>query len=166
VWKQHFQHLVKSRFFVVFVVIVSGWLIIQVMNWSIGPASPLGLKDGHFAPCSNRQNCVNSQSEDPDHAIDPITFATDPKSAQAVLKKVVLLMRGTKLVEESGNYLRFQVTSSFFRFVDDLEFVIEANVIQVRSASRIGYSDLGVNRKRVEQIRAGFQKMNVHEKAL
>jgi uncharacterized protein (DUF1499 family) len=135
-----------------------------VINWRTGPSQPLGVKDGRLAACSNRPNCVSSQTGDPDHAIDPIAFSLDSKAAQQLLKQQVLEMPRTKLVEESGDYLRFEVSSLFFRFVDDLEFVVEPNVIQVRSASRVGQSDLGVNRQRVEKIRRRFQKENMQIK--
>jgi uncharacterized protein (DUF1499 family) len=70
-------------------------------------------------------------------------------------------MRGARVITETETYVHATFTSRVFRFVDDLEFyfVLDAPVIHVRSASRVGYSDLGVNRKRVEKIRKAFRSL-------
>ena len=78
--------------------------------------------------------------------------------AQARLKQVLLNEPRTRIVKEEGGYLHAEARSFLFRFVDDVEFMFDADqqVIHVRSASRLGYSDLGVNRRRVERIRRAF----------
>ncbi len=77
------------------------------------------------------------------------------------LKKVILSKPRTSIIEEKPNYLRAEFTSRIFRFVDDVEFLFDDSLkyIHVRSASRIGRSDLGVNRKRIEEIRVDLQKL-------
>ena len=114
----------------------------------------LGVKDGKLAPCPGTPNCVNSQSEDPKSKIAPL-----PAVAIADLKQVIESMERTKIIEESDNYLYAEFTSQLMGYVDDVEFYLDsaANVIHVRSASRLGKSDLGVNRKRIETIRAKLQ---------
>ena len=76
-----------------------------------------------------------------------------------VLKTVIASLPRTKLVEEDEAYLRYEFTSLLLRFVDDVEFVFdeETNTIQFRSASRTGYGDFGVNRRRMEDIRSRLQ---------
>jgi len=111
----------------------------------------LGVKDGKLAACPGSPNCVNSQSSETTSKIDPL-----PPVAIADLRKVVESMEGTKIIEETENYLYAEFQTKLMGFVDDVEFYLDrdANVIHVRSASRLGKSDLGVNRKRVEAIRA------------
>ncbi|HYA86015.1 MAG TPA: DUF1499 domain-containing protein [Nitrospirota bacterium] len=115
----------------------------------------LGVKDGHLAPCPETPNCVSSQSTDKDHAIAPLRYSSSTSEAMADLKKIILRMQRTKVVFESDHYLSVECSSAVFRFVDDVEFsfVDAAKTIHVRSASRMGKDDLGVNRKRIEAIR-------------
>ena len=111
----------------------------------------LGVKDGKLAPCPGTPNCVSSQSTDNQSKIDPL-----PPKTIAEVKQVVESMEGTKIITESDNYLYAEFKSKLMGFVDDVEFYLDTNenVIQVRSASRLGKSDLGVNRQRIEAIRA------------
>ncbi|HBB32322.1 MAG TPA: DUF1499 domain-containing protein [Cyanobacteria bacterium UBA9273] len=116
----------------------------------------IGVQAGKLAPCPNTPNCVSSQSLDAQHRIEPLTYKSTPKEAMANLKKVIQNMERTKIITETDNYLYAEFTSKLMGFVDDVEFFLDesAKVIQVRSASRLGQSDLGVNRKRIEDIRA------------
>jgi uncharacterized protein (DUF1499 family) len=110
-------------------------------------------------PCPNRPNCVSSQSTDSRHAIEPLGYDIPANKAHQKLLKVLKNMPRTKIVKEKANYIHAECRTRFLRFVDDLEFLFDDNdpVIHVRSASRVGYSDLGVNRKRVEQLRLDFE---------
>jgi uncharacterized protein (DUF1499 family) len=116
----------------------------------------LGVHDGKLASCPNTPNCVSSQSPDAEHAIEPLTYTSTTAEAIAALKAVIQGMKKTKIITENKNYLYAQFTSALMGFVDDVEFYLDeaARVIHVRSASRLGQSDLGVNRKRIETIRA------------
>jgi uncharacterized protein (DUF1499 family) len=118
----------------------------------------LGVKDGKLTPCPGTPNCVNSQSSDPKSQIAPLTYQTSSQEAMAKLKQVVENMERTRIITESPNYLYAEFQTKLMGFVDDVEFYCDesANCIHVRSASRLGKSDLGVNRKRVEEIRARF----------
>jgi uncharacterized protein (DUF1499 family) len=119
--------------------------------------SNLGVKDNQLSPCPSSPNCVSSQSEDEKHKIDPIIFNSTPAEALERLKKVVQGMKRTTLVRETPDYLHVEFRT-LLGFVDDVEFYLDEsqNVIHLRSASRIGYWDLGVNRKRMESIRMGL----------
>lgn len=109
-------------------------------------------------PCPDSPNCVSSQATNKDQQVDPIVFTLPPQQALARLKQVLAGMPRTRLVKEEGGYLHAEVRSFLFRFVDDLEFLVdnERNLIHIRSASRTGHSDFGVNRRRVERIRKAF----------
>jgi uncharacterized protein (DUF1499 family) len=115
---------------------------------------------GKIEPCPDSPNCVSSQSAEPRHRIDPIAFTGSPAEARQKLLEAVGSLPGTRVVTDSGGYLHVEFTSAVFRFVDDVEFLIdrETHLIQVRSASRVGYWDLGANRKRVELIRGLFTR--------
>jgi len=118
----------------------------------------LGVTNGHLAPCPDSPNCVNSQAMDEKHAIDPFTYEGSREAAFNRLEDAVKSCKRMNIVEEKENYLRVECTSAIMRFVDDVEFYFpkNKNVIEVRSASRLGYSDLGVNRDRVEHLRKLF----------
>jgi len=121
----------------------------------------LGVTAGKLAPCPNSPNCVNSQSEDALHKIEPLTYNSDPAEAMANLKKVIESQERTTIISEIPNYIYAEFKSKLMGFVDDVEFYLEetTKTIQVRSASRLGQSDLGVNRQRIETIRAEFSQL-------
>ena len=113
-----------------------------------------------LAPCPDSPNCVSSQAPEADreHYIAPFSFSGEPADAWQRLKSAVLTEKRVTIVAEQDDYLHAEMRSLMFRFVDDVEFSLAAdtNLIHVRSASRVGHSDFGVNRKRVERIRAAF----------
>ena len=119
----------------------------------------LGVRAGKLAPCPSSPNCVSTQADDAEHRIDVIPFTGSTADALAKLKRAIATLPRAASVTETADYLHVECTSLIFRFVDDVEFWIdEANhVIHFRSASRIGYGDLGVNRKRMEAIRQAFE---------
>ena len=123
--------------------------------------SNLGVRDGKLAPCPSTPNCVCSQSEDAEHKIEPLTYKSTPEVAFTQLKQAIASQPRTKIITESPNYLYAEFTSAIMKFVDDVEFYLDEDekVIHVRSASRLGQSDLGVNRKRIETIRAKLQEL-------
>ena len=119
----------------------------------------LGIKDGKLAPCPSSPNCVSSQSADREHAIEPLSFTGTVTEAHAEIKKIILSMKRSRIITDTDSYIHAEFTSAIFRFVDDVEFWFDegTKVIHVRSAARLGHSDLGVNRKRVEDIRARWK---------
>ena len=118
----------------------------------------LGVKEGRLVPCPNSPNCVSTQSTDAKHRIDPIPYTTSTEEARNRLEEIVRAMPRTEVVRLEEDYMHLECRSRLFGFVDDVEFWFDdANkVIHCRSASRKGYSDMGVNRKRVERIREQF----------
>ena len=106
----------------------------------------LGARDGGvLAACPSSPNCVSSQATDDGHRIAPLAFTDDPDGAFSRLKQVLARRKYTTIVGESTGYLRVELRTTFF--FDDGEFLLErvGQVIHVRSASRLGYSDLGKN---------------------
>lgn len=121
----------------------------------------IGVQSDRLAPCPSSPNCVNSQSQDALHKIEPLTYDSTPTQALAELKTVIQSMERTQIITETEKYLYAEFTSKLMGFVDDVEFLIDesAKVIHVRSASRLGKSDLGVNRQRIETIRAKLNEL-------
>lgn len=115
-----------------------------------------GLVDGHLRPCPNTPNCLNSETSGPAH-IAPIIYTSSTGMAWQNLRKTIEDTEGV-IVDSQPGYLRATYTSQLMRFVDDVEFRLDeaAGIIQVRSASRLGFWDLGVNQRRVEYIRRLF----------
>ncbi|MCW5797831.1 MAG: hypothetical protein LZF60_160035 [Nitrospira sp.] len=109
-----------------------------------------------LAPCPSSPNCVSTQATDQSRQIAPYRYQQSLAVAKDTLKTIVNRLPRTRLVEEIDGYLHYEFTSFLLRFVDDVEFVFEeaTKTIHFRSASRTGYSDLGVNRRRMEEIRA------------
>lgn len=122
------------------------------------PPAGLGVRDGTLAPCPATPNCVASAAGDDAHRIAPIAYQGEASAAMAKLAKAVAAQPGATIVAQRDDYLYATFQTPLMGFVDDVEFLATPGrgAIDVRSASRLGYSDLGVNRKRVEVLRAAF----------
>lgn len=136
-----------------------GYLALLVLIRLASPAPPLGVQeDGKLRPCPDKPNCFCSQAADAAHAVEPITFTGPPEQAWRRLRTALESLPRSHVVEATDTYLRAEATTLVWRFVDDVECVLDASaqVIHCRSASRLGHSDLGVNRRRIEALRAAF----------
>jgi uncharacterized protein (DUF1499 family) len=120
-----------------------------------------GAQNGRRRPCLDRPNCVSSQSADPRHAVRPLSYEGTQTDAAARLLKLLRSMPRARIVTVTPDYIHAEFTSRVFRFVDDVEFVFADadKKIHLRFASRLGYSDFGVNGKRVATIREAFEKI-------
>ena len=119
----------------------------------------LGVQAGHLAPCPSSPNCVVSQGGDATHTIAPLTYEGDGAAAIAALAEVVAAQPRSEIIQQQDDYLYAEFTSRLMGFVDDVEFYASPDTpgeLQVRAAARLGESDLGVNRDRIETIRAAF----------
>lgn len=126
----------------------------------------LGVKDGRLKPPSPTENSVSSQARlYPDHPmrsyaeIAPLPLSGDRRATMEKLTKLLQAMPGVTIVQDKGDgYVYAQCTTRWMKFVDDLELWYDPTnkVVQVRSASRVGRKDFGVNRQRVEKLRAGL----------
>jgi uncharacterized protein (DUF1499 family) len=119
---------------------------------------PPGVGTGTLAACPDTPNCVHSGAKDPRHAIAPIAATPPLQVALAELVAIAAAMPGARVVTSRPDYAHLEFETPLMGFVDDVEFAVDAGagVIQIRSASRIGTSDFGVNRKRVEDLRRAF----------
>lgn len=149
----------KQRLMIAFLIALIVYVAILMVNINSKPNSNIGSKDGRLADCPNSPNCVSSQTEDPTKSMSPFRYDGTPVAAWDQLVRIVDELPGTKIVTNEAGYLHVECSSLVFRFVDDLEFLIDdkSNQIHFRSASRIGHSDLGANRKRIELIKEKFK---------
>ncbi|MFI8621935.1 DUF1499 domain-containing protein [Marinomonas sp. NPDC078689] len=136
------------------VVLVIGFFVyIKVNNQ---PPEGLGVTAGLFKPCPTTPNCVSSQAEKSDaaHYIAPMIYHGSRKDTQLNIESYFLNQGNAQIVASELGYVHIEVKSSWFGYIDDVEFYLpEADsVIHVRSGSRVGYSDLDVNRQRIEKL--------------
>ena len=117
--------------------------------------SDLGVTGGRLKPAPDSPNAVSSQAQDPRHTIAPLAYNRAREEAMQALVKVIESTPRTHIVTRRSDYLYAEYTSAVMGFVDDVEFYFlpDANLIHVRSASRLGHRDFGVNRARIEDIR-------------
>lgn len=127
------------------------------------PPANLGVRNGMLKPPgADAQNVVSSQAtlhpHRPEHVIAPLRISGDPAAAVEKLDRILRGMEGASVVVSEPHYLRAEFRSKWLRFVDDVEFFLDTNegVIHMRSASRLGRRDFGVNRARLEEVRAAF----------
>jgi uncharacterized protein (DUF1499 family) len=130
----------------------------SLFHFSGSQPKNLGIKNGKLLSCPSSPNCVCSQDLDAEHQIEPLTYTGDSQEAFDRLKSIVQSLDRATIIEDKPNYFYAEFTSKLMGFVDDVEFYLDETVqkIQVRSASRLGESDLGVNRQRIETIRSKF----------
>ncbi len=135
---------------------------ILVANSRTTPPNNLGLSSGRLPACPDSPNCVSTQAEDAEHRMDPIRFEGNAADAMAAIRQTLSSMPRVKVVSETANYLHAEATSLILRFKDDLEFYFddEERLIHFRSASRVGYSDLGANRSRMQGFVERFSATN------
>jgi len=122
----------------------------------------IGVKSGQLKACPSSPNCVSSQEakDDDKHYMPPLTYAGTMEAAKTKLIEIIKEMERTTITESSGTYIHSEFMTPTMKYVDDVEFFFDdANkVIHFRSASRKGYSDMGLNRKRMNAIVAAFGK--------
>ena len=118
-----------------------------------------GIVEGKLSKCSSKPNCVCSEySDDRAHFVEPIDVSQVNMGLHFHKVSKAIVANGGEIVKESQDYIAATFTSSLFRFVDDVEVRLdkEAKLIHLRSASREGYSDMGVNAKRIAAIKKSY----------
>ena len=154
--------IVKWGIVIISLVVVTGLLAGQLGLLRGTPPADLGIRDGRLKPPSNTPNSVSSQASFyPDHPqrayadIAPLPMRGNANETLDLIAGIIEAMEGGKIIKREPAYMYAQFTTRLMKYVDDAEFWFDpsAQVIQVRSASRLGSSDLGVNRKRIEFIR-------------
>jgi len=114
----------------------------------------LGLADGKLRPCPDSPNCVSTQSQSKRQAMDPLPYLETREKSRERILTIVESMKRTKIAERTESYIHVEFRSALWGFVDDVEFLFDdaARLVHFRSASRTGYYDFGVNRRRMKQI--------------
>ncbi|MBY9009462.1 MAG: DUF1499 domain-containing protein [Candidatus Lokiarchaeota archaeon] len=120
---------------------------------------PIGIVDGNFYPCPNSPNCVSTQAKDDKHKIDPIQYSGSLSEVKTKIVKILDSLTRSKIITNKENYIHVEFRTATFKFVDDVEFLFDDSekIIHFRSRARMGYSDMGVNRKRMEIIRDKYK---------
>lgn len=126
------------------------------LNMTSDPPEHARPGQSALADCPSSPNCVSSQAGSESQRIEPLVVSGDREEATAKLESAIESMPRARVVASADGYLHAEFKSVLFRFVDDLEAIHDPEVpgFQVRSASRVGHSDLGANRKRVAALRA------------
>ena len=117
------------------------------------PPQNIGVQDGRLTPCPDSPNCVTSYDTDESHSIEPLVAELNQ------IEQVLVGLDEANIVDAGDNYLYAEFTSRIMGYVDDVEFLFDPvnGITHVRSASRLGYGDMGVNRKRIEAIRTAIR---------
>lgn len=123
----------------------------------------IGIHDSRLAPCPETPNCVSSDASDTKHNVSPFLLNVPSAQAWPEAKQHLIQLPRTHVVKTTSNYMHIEFTSAWLGFVDDLELHLrpQENIIAVRSASRLGSYDFGVNRDRVESLRSDFIKLGI-----
>ena len=142
---------------------IGGLLAFPVLRWLVERASPmpdnLGVENGRLTPCPDSPNCVSTQANDEEHGIDPIPYAGETAVAHDKILTILNDDPSFTIISQTPTYIHAEARSNLWRFIDDVEFFFDEadSLIQFRSASRLGYGDGGVNRRRMETIRTEFE---------
>lgn len=126
----------------------------------VGDKSKLGVVDTQLTPCPSSPNCASSDTNNTEQQVEPFALAISPEKAWDLLIEHVAQLSRTTIVKQDSHYLYVECRSQVFGFVDDLEFHLrpEQKIVAVRSTSRTGYYDFGVNRSRIEKLRLALRE--------
>ena len=142
-------------------------LILVTILWgcSGNPAEPNTSEPSGFLDCPDTPNCVSSLAKNPKRRVEPLRLKKDPKTSWDMVRKTVGSLPRTKIVSADNSDIHAECRSMVFRFVDDLMLHLTSSdgIIQIRSASRTGHSDFGVNRRRVENLRKELRHKDIIE---
>lgn len=129
------------------------WIMIglPILLTACSQGMSANMIDRTSTPCGNKPNCVSTEEQRSKFAVAP--FILRPGVTLEQIERIALTLSGSETAEKTGNYLRIECTTRILRFVDDLELKLNDDQLTVRSESRVGYSDFGVNRRRVEALR-------------
>ena len=134
-----------------------------LFSFSAEKPGNLGVRSGRLSPCPCAPNCVSTDADDIDHNVAAFELALPAAQGWTAVCAFVRGMRRTWVITQTDEYLHAECRSAVFGFVDDLELHLRTtqSKVGVRSAARLGYSDFGVNRKRVESLRMALRRQGV-----
>ncbi|WP_428607438.1 DUF1499 domain-containing protein [Sedimenticola sp.] len=144
----------KTTLIILLSLVVAGIVFFFILGIISGSGTAAGLANGRLSRCPDKPNCVCSEyAADSKHYIEPISITSDVFDPLPRLKNIISKMGGA-IQTEQDSYLAVTFISAVFRFVDDLEIRVDRDQrqIHIRSASRVGYSDAGVNKQRVREL--------------
>ena len=123
----------------------------------------LGVSNGTLSPLNGKPNAVSTQTDQKALKMDPLPFKETLADSKFQVMRILQSLDRVKVVKETPDYIHAVFSSKVFRFKDDVEFYFDesSRLVHFRSASRVGYSDWGVNRKRMEDIEVRYQKEGV-----
>ena len=136
---------------------VASFVVYSVYQ-NLSEPNNLGLRDGQLAPLSSKPNGVSSQTEMEDKRVPALPFKEDIKTSFSAVKEALLALGNVEIVEEKDGYIRGVARSPLMRYRDDVEVFLDAasGEVHYRSQSRIGYSDMGVNRARFDAFKTSY----------
>ena len=150
----------KSTRWIILVVFLLPFAVLSGTRYA-SSLEPVHGSPGGLLPCPPSPNCVSSlaPADDGLHRVQPLQFKGDPREAWSAIRVLVARTPRTTVVESSETYLRAEARTLVFGFVDDIEFLLDSDhgLIQLRSASRLGQGDLGVNRTRIDDLRQRWE---------
>lgn len=149
-----FRKLILGASGALLALITLGTASLAIAARTTGAPEGLGVRDGRLAPCPNSPNCVSSQATDALHQVEPLPLTGDLAAAQARIRTVLAGEPRVEILRDEPGYLHAIFRSAAMAFPDDVELYLDsaAGLIHIRSASRLGYGDMGVNRARVERL--------------
>ncbi len=145
---------------------VAGLAAFFPLRWLVARVSAmpnnLGVENGRLAPCPTSPNCVSSEATDKPHYIEPMAYDGETAVAHQKIVSIIKANDDLTLISQTPTYIHAEARSNLWHFIDDVEFYFDeaAGLVQLRSASRLGYGDGGVNRRRLEAIRTAFAAPN------
>ena len=148
-----------------FVLLLVTLVTLLALRWLVGRLSPppgqLGVVEGRLAPCPDSPNCVSTFATTDLHQIAPLEYEGETAVAQAAILAALNELPRITIIRNEPGYIHAEARSALWGFVDDIEFTFDetAGLIHFRSASRLGYSDMGVNRARMETVRTAYQSI-------
>lgn len=115
----------------------------------------IGLVEGRLRDMPKKDNAVSSQTDIKEKFVEPLSFKEDLQNSKLIINNIIKNYEGSKIITDEQNYMHIVFTTGKMRYKDDVELLFDEtnNLIHYRSESRIGYSDMGLNRKRYENIK-------------
>lgn len=140
-------------------ILVLSWIFLTVFGCATSAQERKDAATGELSPCPDSPNCVSTKNKDPDRAMPPLPYVGTRQESMERLLRILRGMKRSTLVLTTATFLRAEFRSALFRFVDDVEFLFDDKERQIhfRSASRTGYYDFGVNRRRMNEISKNYR---------
>jgi uncharacterized protein (DUF1499 family) len=144
-----------SLWFNIYACVLAAGLANTDTVWFFATSSLLTMDSKALPLCPDKPNCVSSQAKESGHFVDPLSYTGAGREAFERLKQILSTLPNTRITDTADTQLHAEFRTRWFKFTDDFHAILddERKVIEIRSASRVGYWDLGTNRRRVEMIR-------------